>query len=215
MYFSAEQTDFLNQATRGVERRTGVQIVAAVVDKSDAYPEIPWKAFALGSVSTALVLWIGQVVQPDALTPHARLAPMLGAGVTAALMTVFWPAFARLFLDEPRAAAEVEQHARTFFLEREIYNTPDRTGILLLVSLFEHRVIILPDRGVVGRLEAPMLQPVVERITALLKQGRRFAALGEGLSLLRETLEAAGFSADGRGANPLPEDLIQRREGRP
>jgi len=30
------------------KKRTGAQIVLAVVDRSDVYAELPWKAFALG-----------------------------------------------------------------------------------------------------------------------------------------------------------------------
>ena len=32
-----------------VEARTGAQLVTAIVARSDAYVELPWKAFALGA----------------------------------------------------------------------------------------------------------------------------------------------------------------------
>lgn len=31
------------------------------------------------------------------------------------------------------------------FLERGVFQTRDRTGLLLMISLFEHRIVILPD----------------------------------------------------------------------
>ncbi|MCC7269158.1 MAG: hypothetical protein IT468_00405, partial [Rhodocyclaceae bacterium] len=47
-----------------LEARSGVQVVAAVVGRCDAYPEIPWKAFALfsGLAFLAASLW-----HPDAV----------------------------------------------------------------------------------------------------------------------------------------------------
>ena len=215
MYFSSKQADQLNQITRDLERRTGVQIIAAVVDKSDAYPEIPWKAFALGSAASALLIWLWQVLQPARFMPLTQLVPILGAGLTAALLTVLWPAFARFFLDGARSAGEVDQYARALFLEREIFNSPSRTGILLLVSLFERRVIILPDNGITGRVDPSALQPVIDRMTALLRRGEHFAAFAEGLALLEATLAAAGFTADNGESNHLSDTLIQRKEDRP
>ena len=42
-----------------LEERCGVQVVAAVIGKSDGYPEAVWKAFALGAA------WI-ETSWPDA-----------------------------------------------------------------------------------------------------------------------------------------------------
>ena len=36
------------------EARTGVEIVAAVERRSDLYPEVPWRAFALGASLASL-----------------------------------------------------------------------------------------------------------------------------------------------------------------
>ena len=65
----------------------------------------------------------------------------------ALLASVYVPAFARLFLRDSRATLEVSQYAKVQFLERELFATPERTAILVLVSLLERRVVILPDTG--------------------------------------------------------------------
>ena len=57
------------------------------------------------------------------------------------------PAFARLFLRKSRAAVEVLQYAKMQFLDRELFATPNRTAILVLVSMLERRVVILADKG--------------------------------------------------------------------
>ena len=39
----------LDQRVAEAEKRTGAQVVLAVVKRSDTYAELPWKAFALGA----------------------------------------------------------------------------------------------------------------------------------------------------------------------
>ena len=38
--------------------------------------------------------------------------------------------------------------AMAAFVEEEVFSTRDRTGILLFLSLFEHRVVVLGDSGI-------------------------------------------------------------------
>lgn len=50
-----EERGRLNQLIADAEKRTGAQIVLAVIERSDAYDEIPWKAFALGASLAGLL----------------------------------------------------------------------------------------------------------------------------------------------------------------
>ncbi len=149
---------FLNQAEiaavdariAAIEAATGVEVVAAVIGKADAYPELPWTAFAVGASLAAFATVVADTLRPDwAMVPATLLAAVtiLGVGAVCALAAVFIPAFARLFLRAPRREVEVRQYARSLFLERELFRTRERTGILILVSLFERRIELLPDTG--------------------------------------------------------------------
>ena len=51
---AAAEADAIDQRIARVEARTGVQVVGAIVGRSDAYPDLVWKAFALGVAVTAL-----------------------------------------------------------------------------------------------------------------------------------------------------------------
>ena len=107
--------------------RTGAQVVTAIVGKSDDYPEIPWRAFALGVSVTALGQLLFDLARPDGLTGYGLLAGsvlILGVGAALALLTIRWHAFARIFLNGPRAEAEVMQHAQVLFLRHEAFATP-------------------------------------------------------------------------------------------
>jgi putative membrane protein len=214
MYFNNDQTNKLNDHIRKIEQRTGIELVAAVVGKCDSYPEIPWKAFALSVAFSTLVHVVQAVVRPDwtaTWSVQRALMLILGVGMAIALLSVLWPAFGRLFLSRVRTETEIDQYARAFFLERELFHTRARTGILLLVSLFERRVVIIPDSGVAGRLEQKALQTVIHQMTPHLRSRDRFQALVRGLSALEEELLKSGFKPGQKIENELADELIQQK----
>jgi uncharacterized membrane protein len=59
------EADAIDTRIASVEARTGVQIVAAVMARSDGYPEVVWKAFALGVALAALAVAVLEAARPD------------------------------------------------------------------------------------------------------------------------------------------------------
>jgi putative membrane protein len=193
-----------------VERATGAQVVAAVVAKSDAYPEIPWKAFALGAATAALALAAAALLGaawPRAQGPVAHGALLLGAGAVPALLAVFCPPFARLFLDRHRSEAEVRQHAESLFRSHGVDRTHGRAGVLVLLSLFERRAVVLPDVAVRDRVGDDDLGRVVAALLPLAARREVASALVEGLAALEALLVAKGFR--GGGPDEIPDALVQ------
>jgi len=214
MYFNNDQTAQLNALIEKIEQRTGIELVAAVVGKCDNYPEIPWKAFALAVAISTLAQLVLAIVQPDwtlAWSEQYLLVLILGISAAFTLLSVYWPAFGRLFLDSIRADAEIGQYARVFFLERELFRTRARTGILLLISLFERRVVILPDTGVAGRLEQKALRAVIQQMIPHLRRRDHFQALFRGLSALEAELLLTGSGPAKKTDNELKDELIQQK----
>ena len=200
----------LDQRVAEVEKRTGAQIVLAVVERSDAYAKLPWKAFALGGAAAGLAVVLSDLLRPGWNSPHAVLlavVSVLGAGAAFALLTIALPKFARIFLDAHRAEVEVRQYAESLFLSREVFSTRGRTGLLLLVSTFERRVVLLPDTGLAKRLDRETMQDIVNRVTASLGQGPAGRALEGGLQVLDERL--AGTATGASGENELPNTVIE------
>ncbi len=111
----------------------------------------------------------------------------LVVGVVCALLCVVVPTFARLFLETHRAEVEVRQYADSLFLSRELFATRRRTGILMLVSLFERRVVVLPDTGLSERLSQNAIREVIARMTTPLASG--------GCLCLRRGLEQSGVNS--------------------
>jgi putative membrane protein len=204
----------VKQRVAALERATGVEVVVAVIARADSYPEIPWKAFALGASLASLAAVAAALFDPgwEAFEAAAETAAAaLAAGAAGALATVWIPPLARWFVPKLRQQAEVLQYAQSMFLEAGLHRTPRRDGILLLVSQFEHEVVALADRGVNDRIVAGGLDPVVVAVTAGLKRGSLRDAFLDGLSRLEEALVARGFRAQPGEPNELPDAPIQRK----
>lgn len=214
MYLDAAAQDAIKQRVARLEAATGIEAVAAVIARADSYPEIPWKAFALGASIAAAVAVAAALAEPgwEAFEAVMETAvAMLAAGAAAAAATIGIAPLARLFLPRWRRQAEVLQYAQAMFLETGLHRTRRRDAVLLLVSLFEREVVVLADRGVRDRLGPAELDSVVAAVTAGLKHGRLKDALLDGLARLDEALAARGFRAGPGDVNELPDAVIQQR----
>jgi putative membrane protein len=199
-----------------LERAHGVEIVTASIAKADVYPELPWRAGALAASLTALAVAIGDVLHPDWVTSTTlllALATVMLVGAGVALLAIFAPPFARLFLSRARAEVEVRQFAHAFFLERQLFRTRRRQGILILVARFEHRVEVCADIGFDGRIAPAEWGSVIPPMLPLLREGRTEDALIAGLDALGALLASRGFAGDGGGANELPDATMQEERG--
>jgi putative membrane protein len=200
IFLTPAESDAIAARVAAFEHERGVEIVTLVVGKSDVYPETVWKAFALGAVLTALVVTVGDILRPDWTTAGAALSAVLatlGFGALCALASVYVPAFARLFLRESRATLEVGQYARVQFLERQLFATPQRTAILMVVSLLERRVVVLADTGLRSQVCAAEWDAVIARMTPHLAAGATGAAVLAGLDATSELLAGKGITRGG------------------
>ena len=198
-----------------LERARGVEVVTASIAKADVYPELPWRAGALAASMTALVVAIGDVLRPDWVTSTTLLVALatvmiVGAGVS--LAAIFVAPFARLFLSKARAEVEVRQFARAFFLERQLFRTRRRLGVLILIARFEHRVEVVADIGYDGRIAAAEWGSVIPPMLPLLREGRADDALVAALDALDALLASRGFAGDGSAPNELPDATLHEEE---
>lgn len=102
MRLSEQEQSQINELVADVEAKSGAQVVVAVIGKADAYPEIPWKAFALGTAVAALLVILDDLLHPNWASLHSAVfdvVVILGAGAACGLAAIFAPPFARLFLD--------------------------------------------------------------------------------------------------------------------
>jgi putative membrane protein len=186
----------INTKLVDIEAHTGVRITTAIVARCDAYVELPWKAFALGASLAAFVTVLAIMLAADGVPQGIVLGQaiaILSVGAASSLAALWLPPWARLFLRPSRRDVEVRQHAQAMFLTRELFHTPQRTGLLMLVSRFERKIQFLADSGLTDRVNAAEWHAVIERMTPSMRQGHAYQALLEGLAAVEALLQRKGF----------------------
>jgi putative membrane protein len=68
-----------------------------------------------------------------------------------------------------RLRSKVQLRAERAFAQHSLFRTRDRTAVLLMVSLMERHVYVLPDSGIGPRITAAQWNEVVEAVVTRLK----------------------------------------------
>lgn len=134
----------VHAAIVAVEKRTSGEVVPVVLGRSDAHPVGEWR-------SAAAFAFFGSVLLEGVLPWHSPVFLILcqvglaAIGFFLARGIVGWK---RLFIAEQRATDVALEQASIEFQRLELHRTEGRTGVLIFVSLFERRVIVLGDSGI-------------------------------------------------------------------
>jgi putative membrane protein len=208
--FTDEERIFLDKRIDEAEKKTGAQIVLAVINRCDSYTEIPWKAFALGISVAGFVVFIINLFVLKWITDSIILisvATILSTGMLFVFLSITFPSFARLFLARHRKETEARQYAESLFLERELFSTKDRSGILMLISKFEKKVVLLADKGVRDRLTTEIMSTIISGMKQPLRKNNIVDAMDTGLLKLTKAL-CPPLSTD-RDKNELSNEIIE------
>jgi len=210
MALTAQEQQEINELARQFETATGAQAVAAIVGKADEYPDIPWKAFALGAALTAMAVVADEFIGPDWASIHTPLrdvTAILVVGMLCCVAAMTLPTFGRLFLNRDRAHAEVRQYAQGLFLQREVFATAGRTGLLILIARFERRIVILPDSGIARHMSARELDDVIAAMAPYLARAQPVQAFRAGFDAIAALLGQKGVRLQSCG-NELADGTI-------
>ncbi|NNF04241.1 MAG: hypothetical protein HKN17_07225, partial [Rhodothermales bacterium] len=105
------------------------------------------------------------------------------------------PSFKRVLIGRNAIDRAVHSRAIHAFVEEGVFNTRDRTGILLLVSLFEHRVEVFGDSGINAAVSPDDWGDVVDEVIKGMRKGDAPGGLIRGIERCGELLEKKGVDA--------------------
>lgn len=197
----------LREALAAAERRTVGEIVAVVLERSDRHPAAEWIAallFALAG-SALLAAWLPWD------RPGWLLLCQLGLGLVGFLTARALPGFKRAFVSEARATEMTEEQALQEFYGQGLHRTEERTGVLLFVSLFERRAVVLGDEGIDRLVGAEHWQRTDEAILAGVRAGSLHDGLLAGIRACADVL-AEHFPWREGDRNEVPDRIVVRRE---
>lgn len=199
---SAEQR--IEAAVTEAESRTAGEIAVLVVPRSDDYDEV--RALYAGSLALSVAA-LAHLFWPALSVTLLLWLELLV--IAAAWLVLSLPFVLRALLPEARAERAAQTRARVAFLEHEVFATRDRSGVLILISELEHRIVILADSGILARVAQDDWQRHVARIASGFRAGTPADALLEVIAELGRVL-AQHFPRQAGDENELANAL--RRE---
>jgi putative membrane protein len=212
-FFPDAAKERLEAAIHEAERKTSGEIVPYIVGRSDAYAEAPWRA---GTLVAMLVLFLFSIL--DRTSPawtkygitEAGLFTVAGFLFGASLVLLF-PALTRLVVHHHTIDLRVNERARLAFLDGKIFQTRERTGVLIFLSLLEKRVVVLGDEGINAKVKQAEWDAIVKTIVDGIKSKRPSEGLLRAIEACGTLLEAEHLTKRPDDTNELS-DTIQIHE---
>jgi len=200
MQLSADDLQRVTEAVAKAERESDGEIVTIVARRSDAYHDVAlhyailamllvpawWAVVPQSWIDwwTGLLLgWNGELTRPIVML--AMFVKLIAAFLFVRLLLIWRPL--RLALT-PGATKSRRVHRRAVQLFRSSceLKTRGRTGVLIYLSLEEHRAEIVADRAIAEQVEADVWGEAMAVLVDEVKQGRA----GQGLALAVEKVGA-------------------------
>jgi putative membrane protein len=203
------EADFFREAAKSttarsvkqVEARTSAEVVVAVRRRSGDYRVAAYHCgFFVGGLVVLYLLVAPQIFTVGDIALDGALG--FGLGLALALNVSF---VQRLWLREKTLATSVRDAARAAFFELGISRTSARNGLLVFVSTFEQRVLVLTDIGIDQALLGARWSEACAAMSTAVRQ-RNLAAFESALESLGPILGGLmPRSAD--DVNELPDEV--------
>ena len=210
--FTDAERQRIAEAVEQAERRTTGEIIPMIVPSSARYREAGYRTgLILGWLTLALLLTLEPLWFPWGW--HAGNAGWLLLAVLLAYAAGEWlgrrPAVIRLVTSRERMAYKVRLRAQQAFYQHGLQHTTGRTGIMIFISLLEHRVQVLADKGINDCVPAGTWDAVVVGVVEGVKSGRPTDALCAAIRRCGELLAEKCPAPSAENSNELPDRLIE------
>jgi putative membrane protein len=212
MRFTGAERERIRQAVREAERTTTGEIVPMIVPASARYREAGYRmGLMLVWLTLALLLTLEVYWLPWGW--HAGNAGWLLLAVVVAYGAGEWlgriPSIIRLVTSRERMEQKVRLRAEQAFYRYGLHKTRGRTGILILISLLEHRVHVLADQGINDHVPSGTWEGLVKGIVDGIRKGLATDAICEAITCCGALLAQVAPAGSGDNPDELPNEMIQ------
>ncbi|WP_455377982.1 TPM domain-containing protein [Petrachloros mirabilis] len=202
----------ISRAVREAERRTNAEIVPMLVERSGLYRDAQHRT----GLGLALLVLTSLLMLEAKWLPwgwHGKAAAWLVLGTLIAYGIGTWlGTFGSVILavtSTERLHQKVRLRAERAFARHGISRTRDRTGVLIMLSILERQVFVLPDSEVSHRVANDEWNDVVSAVTGRLRNGDIIGGLCAGIERAGTVLARACPVRSNDNPNELSNELIQ------
>jgi len=205
---TVEEAAAIRGAVEDAERKTGGEIVALALTSADDYQIAYWKGAALSGFAAAAIAAVVDQFRPLWISRPAWMLLFVACGLlTGAVTALFVSPFRRWLCGAQLLERRLEQRAREAFLVHEVFRTRDRTGILVAVSAFEHRVVVIADAGIHALVPAGTWDLLARETAFTVRESGPGAGLLAAVRKAGEILSTHGLARRVDDHNELPDGV--------
>ncbi|WP_067736367.1 TPM domain-containing protein [Novosphingobium naphthalenivorans] len=221
-YLSAADHEKISAAVAQAELQSAGEIVTILADRSDGYTDIQlaWSAaasllalcalviapgFYLGLYDDMLADW-GHEWTPRAIISLAAAVAALKFG--AVFLLQFWQPLKFWLVPSPVKTARVHDRAIRAFRIGAERRTTGRTGVLIYLSMREHRAEIVADEAIATKVDPQVWGDAMTAMLAHVREGR----IADGMCAAVDKVGAIvrpHFPRADDDVNELPDRLIE------
>ncbi|MFT4604385.1 MAG: putative membrane protein [Rhodothermales bacterium] len=210
--FTKAELEAIRQAVKSAEGQTSGEIVPFVSVRSSDYTLALWRAAGIMSLLglgafLAAGQWSSAWGAAWLQAPWALALVVLLSGGVGWLAAYSIPAVKRLIIGQEGMAEAVHARAIKAFVQEEVFDTRDRTGILLFVSQFERRIEVMGDAGINAAVSSDDWVDVIKVVKQGITDGKLADALVAGIGRCGDLLERKGVEIKPDDTNELPDGL--------
>lgn len=183
-FFNDAELRRIEESTRAVECCTIGEVAAMVVDSSDQYAdtELLGGIFLGSFVSLLVTVFFFQ----SSLWFYIPLSILFSLPCRMLFRNIL--PLKRSLIGAGRIEAVVRQRAVGAFHEKGLYKTRKHTGVLFFISLLEHKVWVLADKGIYEKIDQETLNRFARAVSQGIKEGRACDALCQAIKDAGEIL---------------------------
>lgn len=228
--FSPEDKENISISIKRAEEKTSGEIAIMVLDSSDSYREAETLgAFILAGFFSLILETIksyfialkaaGWSYGLHGFSAHFLSEAAGNATVWTYIPMVFvlyfpfrfiiskFPEIKIPFLSAKRIDETVRERAVMAFYEKQLYKTRDETGILIFISLLEHRVWILGDRGINTKIAPDFWGQIAAELSMGIRKKEYGKSVCHAVSKCGEEL-SRHFPIKSDNTNELPDEVM-------
>ncbi|MBB6479296.1 TPM domain-containing protein [Spirochaeta isovalerica] len=179
---SEEDNKRIAEAVSKAESKTSGEIVTAIIRESSdyAFHELLAAMFGGFIFYTVSLLSYGSIANflERTFWSYKESWPALFIGIgTILFMGILYllanvEGVDRLIVPASTISMKVKRRALLFFSEAGLFDTRDRTGILIFISLREKRVELLADKGINDKVDTGAWGDIVDELVGNIKHGK-------------------------------------------
>ena len=211
--FTDSDKEAIKKAVAQLENASSGELVLYYAKDSDSYVASAWKFSGLIGViySLGIITLSYQWLLPPNFTPIIISTTILLAMVVTFIIAWFVPKVRISVTPATVIEHRVLTKARDIFLQEQVFNTLDRTGILIYISALERKVMVIGDKGINEKINQSDWENVVQLVINGIKSKQMTKGIIEAIEVCQKLLLDNGFNVRRDDVNEL-HDAIRIEE---